>query len=231
MMKNNFLTPVLLILMMLNSCAPKGSKIIAIDVLLTVPEDVYQHAIALNQSILKDNPDNFQLDDHHIPHITLLQAYVLESDMVNIEKTLESLYKTIEKDTLWASHLQYNKDKPSSFASIGIEEKNEPLRALHKEIIARLKPYILSDGNQEAYVQNPDGSPIDDFTIAYVPKFVSHYSYENFNPHISLGVAQIQVLDSLNAHVFREMKFRATSISVYQLGNFGTAQKLLWESK
>lgn len=228
-MINRFFTPVLLIFMMLNSCAPNNPKIIAIDVLLTVPDDVYQHAIALNQSLLNDNPDNFQLDDRHIPHITLLQAYVLESDLMTIQKELAPLYKTIQNDTLWANHLQYNKDKPRSFSSIGIE-KNELLLALHKNVIARLQPYILADGNQEAYVQNPDGSPIDDFTIAYVPKFISHYSYENFNPHISLGVAQTSVLDSLDAHGFRAIKFRATSISVYQLGNFGTAQKQLWKS-
>lgn len=228
-MKKKFLIVLSLIFSVFNACAPNQKDVLAIDVLLTLPEDLYQQAISLNRSILEDNADNFTLDDNHIPHITLLQCYILESDMPRIEKLLDGLYKTIENDTLWADHLQYSKDKAESFSSIGIK-KSEPLMALHEKVIALLEPYILPSGSQTAYIQNADGAPIDDFTIAYVPKFVSHYSFENFNPHISLGVAQTSVLDSLAEHSFHRTKFHATSISVYQLGNFGTAQKLLWKS-
>ncbi len=214
---------------MLNtSCAPKQQQVIAIDVLLTLPEDVYDQAIQLNRAILDDNPNNFTLDENHIPHITLLQCYVQESDLPKIEKLLSGLYQTIANETLWADHLQYAEDNEESFASIGIK-KSESLLELHKKTIALLEPYILPKGSQKAYVQNADGSPIDKFTMDYVPKFVSDYSYENFNPHISLGVAKTSVLDSLEQHNFRAVKFHASSISVYQLGNFGTARKLLWK--
>ncbi|MEO8774039.1 MAG: hypothetical protein ABI371_06895 [Gelidibacter sp.] len=198
--------------------------------LLTLPADVYDQAIQLNRSLLKDNPNNFTLDENHIPHITLLQCYLLESDLPKVEQLLDGLYQTIENGILWTDHLQYHKDKTESFASIGIK-KSKGLIALHKRTIAFLEPYILPNGSQEAYVQNADGSPIDDFTLAYVPKFVSHYSYENFNPHISLGVAKVSLLDSLAEHDFRAMKFHATDIAVFQLGNYGTARKLLWKSE
>ena len=226
-MKNKFLIGTLIILTFISSCAEKQPKVIAIDVLLTLPDEVYSQAIQLNRAILKDNPSNFTLDQNHIPHITLLQCYILESDLSNVQQSLHELYKKIENDTLWADHLQYDKNKTESFASIGLE-KSEPLMAFHEKTIALLKPYILPNGTQEAYVQNPDGSPIDKFTTDYVPKFVSHYSYENFNPHISLGVAKTSVLDSLAQHTFNSVKFKASSLSVYQLGDFGTAQKLLW---
>lgn len=227
-MKNNILIAALIMLTLTTSCTQKQQKPIAINVLLTVPAEVYDQAIQLNGAILENDPNNITLDKNHIPHITLLQCYVLESDFSKVEKSLNGLYKTIESDTLWADHLQYTQDKDESFASIGIK-KSEPLMGLHKKIIALLKPYLVYNGVQESYVQNPDGSPIDQFTIDYVPKFVSHYSYDNYNPHISLGVAKTTILDSLEQNRFRAMKFQATSISVYQLGSFGTAQKLLWE--
>lgn len=205
-------------------------KTIAIGVLLTVPEDIYQHSIELNQALLENHPDNITLDENHIPHITLLQCYVYENDLSKIEQTLIGLYKTIENDSLWADELQYAKDKTESFASIGIK-RSPQLMALHENIITLLEPYIVNTGSQESYVQNADGTPIDDFTMAYVPKFVSAHSYDNFNPHISLGVAETSLLDSLSQHKFRAMEFETSAIGMYQLGANGTAQKLIWKSE
>ena len=101
--------------------------------------------------------------------------------------------------------------------------------SLNKNSFAFLKPYMWPNNARESYIQNSDGSPSDQFTIDYVPKFVSHHSYEKCNPYFSLGVAKTSVLDSLEQHGFRALKFQTPSISMYQLGNFGTAQKLLWE--
>lgn len=227
-MKSINLIITFLILMLTISCDEKKPNVLAIDVLLTLPADVYDQAIQLNRAILEKNPDNLTLDENHIPHITLLQCYIVESDIPKVEQLLTGLYKTIKKDSLFANELQYNKDKTESFASIGIE-KSKALMTLHKKTIALLEPYIITKGTQEAYVQNADGTPIDQFTIDYVPKFVSHYSYDNFNPHISLGVAKTTLLDSLEQNTFRATKFQATGVSVYQLGNYGTARKLLWE--
>ncbi|MBA6154745.1 hypothetical protein [Gelidibacter maritimus] len=219
-----------LVITLISSCAPKQEKTIAIGVMLTLPEDIYDQSVQLNQAILEKHSDNITLDDHHIPHITLLQCYIKESDLSKIEQALTGLYKTIENDILWADELQYAKDKNESFASIGIK-RSRALMALHEQTITLLEPYITPDGSQESYIQNSDGTPIDDFTLAYVPKFVSDHSYEHYNPHISLGVAKVPLLDSLAQHNFKATKFQAAAIGVYQLGAFGTAQKRIWESE
>jgi len=229
-MNKNILGLILSIFIMANACAPKQEKIVAIDVLLTLPEGIYNQASQLNRVIVADNPNNFTLDENHIPHITLLQCYIPESDLPKVAEALKGLYKTVENDTIKAEGLQYSQDTEESFSSIGIK-KSKPLLALHKKVIEFVKPYIITNGSQASYVQNADGTPIDQFTIDYVPAFVSEHSHENYNPHISLGVAKTSLLDSLDQHNFRPTKFRATSISVYQLGAFGTAQKVLWESE
>src|SRR5690606_11064074 len=113
-----FLIIALLVITVISSCSQKQEETLAIGVLLTVPEAIYQQSIQLNQAILKNNPDNITLDDRHIPHITLLHAYVQESDLPEIEQVLDGFYKTIEDDSLWAGELQYSKDKTESFASI-----------------------------------------------------------------------------------------------------------------
>lgn len=215
---------------MLSSCAAKRDKTIAIDVLLLLPQNISEQAILLNTAILKNNPDNFTLDKNHIPHITLLQCYVNQSDLPKIKLVLNGLYKMIEQENLWAIELQYKKDQPQSFASIGLE-KSSALMEIHKKTIALLQPYFTAGGSQNAFVPTQDGSPIDQFTIDYIPKFVSHYSYENYNPHISLGVSETSVLDYLAKTEFREIHFKSPAVAVYQLGKFGTARKLLWKSK
>lgn len=223
-----FLIP--LIFIIVNACAPKQEEMIAINVLLTLPTEIHDQAIQLNHLIQANNPDNFRLDKDHIPHITLLQCYITESDLPQVEETLAGLYKTVKNDSLWAEDLQYSQDKKESFSSIGIK-KSEGLLTLHKEVITLLKPFVVTEGSQESYVQNTDGTAIDQFTIDYVPQYVSAHSYKNYNPHISLGVAKTSVLDSLNQNNFHPVKFQATSISIYQMGAFGTAQKLLWQSE
>lgn len=218
-----------LVITLISSCAQKQEKTIAIGVLLTLPKAVYDHSIELNRAILAHNPDNITLNESHIPHITLLQCYVKESELPKIEQALNGLYKSIANDSLWADELQYKNEKTESFASIGIE-RSQPLMTLHEKTITFLKPYILTEGSQGSYVPNADGTPIDDFTMAYVPKFVSAHSYENYNPHISLGVAKVSLLDGLAQGNFKAMKFKATALGIYQLGAFGTAQKRIWES-
>lgn len=213
-----------------SSCAPKKDNMIAINVLLTPAEEMNQTALQLSALIKQNNPHSMRLDENHIPHITLLQAFVKKSDLPEIEKSLEGLYETIKSDRFYASRIAYNKETEDSFAMIQIDNSKQMAR-IHAEVIERVKPFILMDGSESAFVPNLDGSPIDEFTLAYVPKFIENYSYENFDPHISLGVAKKVFLDSLSENVFKPNQFKTTSLSIYQLGDSGTAQKKLWSSE
>ena len=229
-MRKFMLFPLVIVGVGILSCAPKKEKIIAIDVLLTPSKEMNEQALYLSGLIIKNNPSSMQLDKNHIPHITLLQCFVKERDLPEIESSLKGLYEMIKPDLLYASGLVYNKENEDSFAMVQIDN-SEQLSKIHKETIERVKPFIVKDGSESAFVPNPDGSPIDEFTIAYVPKFIEDYSFENFDPHISLGVAKKVFLDSLSGNVFQPIRFKTTSLSIYQLGDSGTAQKQLWSTK
>lgn len=212
------------------SCAPKKDNIIAIDVLIIPSEEMDAQALKLNSHIHQNNPETIKLDENHIPHITLLQCFINATDLPKVNAALEGLHKAIPQDSLQAESLFYYQDKEESFAMVRIE-KTKSLLKIHKKTIELVKPYIVKNGSEESFVQNPDGSPIRESTVIYVPEFIEKYSYENFDPHISLGVAQKMLLDSLAQHVFKPIQFEAASLSVYQLGDHGTAQKLLWQSE
>jgi hypothetical protein len=62
-----------------------------------------------------------------------------------------------------------------------------------------------------------------------VPKM----SGENFNPHVSTGVAPKEYLDKMLAEPFEPFTFSPAGAAVYQLGPYGTAAKQLkkWDLK
>ena len=69
--------------------------------------------------------------------------------------------------------------------------------------------------------------------IGYVSTFVPKMSGENFNPHVSTGVAHPDYLDKMLAEPFAPFTFSPAGAAVYQLGPFGTAAKKLkeWDLK
>jgi len=52
-------------------------------------------------------------------------------------------------------------------------------------------------------------------------------SGENFNPHVSTGVAPKGYLDKMLAEPFEPFTFSPAGAAVYQIGPFGTAAKKL----
>ena len=52
-------------------------------------------------------------------------------------------------------------------------------------------------------------------------------SGENYNPHVSTGVAPKEYLDKMLTEPFASFTFSAKGAAIYQLGPFGTAAKKL----
>ncbi len=55
-------------------------------------------------------------------------------------------------------------------------------------------------------------------------------SGKNFRAHVTVGVAPQALVDGLKAKPFEKFTVRPAGIAMYQLGNYGTAQKQLWSS-
>jgi hypothetical protein len=56
-------------------------------------------------------------------------------------------------------------------------------------------------------------------------------SKKNFRADVTLGVAPKGFVDGLKAKPFEKLTVKPAGVAIYQLGNFGTAQKKLWSSK
>jgi len=66
-----------------------------------------------------------------------------------------------------------------------------------------------------------------------VTRYVPDSSGKKLEPHVTVGVAHPDYLKKMVAEPFDAFTFSPEALSVYQLGNFGTARKKLnaWELK
>ena len=116
----------------------------------------------------------------------------------------------------------------------GICAKPTPeILKLQADIIAAVKPYLAETGPIGAFTAPHDDPATDAGLIGYVSTFVPKMSGENYNPHVSTGVAPVAYLDAMLAEPFANFTFAPAGAAVYQLGPFGSAAKKLkeWDLK
>ncbi len=82
---------------------------------------------------------------------------------------------------------------------------------------------------QHAAATTPAEPDINASTVSYVAEFVPKSSGKNYIAHVTCGVASVAFVKTLEAEPFTPFTFSPVAVSVYQLGNFGTARKKLRE--
>jgi len=213
--------------------ASAQSAITAIDVLLNPGQAMLDSAKAYNDLMQKNysGPGSFALDATHTPHITVLQCFVKTADLEKVYATVAKVVKS-EKPTeekLTANGFYYIPLNGLGLA--GITTATTPkLVQFQSKLIEAVKPYIV-EGTNLAFVPNADGTPVAAPSADYVNKFIPDHSGTKYNPHVTIGLAHESFLKELLAKPYHPFTFKSTSVSIYHLGDFGTAQKKLWASK
>ena len=208
------------------------SKLIAIDVLLDPDQTMLDSAKVYNNIMRQDysGPGSFDLDVIHNPHITVLQCFVAIADLEKVFAAVAKVVKSEKPETGKLTATGFYYIPVNGLGLAGITVKPTPkLLSFQSKIIEVLKPFMVT-GTNEAFVQNADGKDIEPGTAEYVNAFVAKYSGAKYNPHVTIGLAHEAFLKELLAKPYKSFKFRSTSVSIYQLGDFGTAQKKLWTS-
>jgi len=223
-----------------NALAQEASRpaeqnaITAIDIALEPDATMIQHAEAVNARLLKVFPKGFALDATHHPHITILQRYVRTADLGEVYAAVGKVLAN-EKAAGWrlkAFKYYYIPWKDIGLAGIVVEPTDDLLK-LQQKLIDAVAPFTVETGTAAAFVTTPEDPDINQPTIDYVATFVPQATGKDFNPHITVGIASQDDLKQTLAEPFAEFTFSPAGASVYQLGNFGTAQKKLktWELK
>jgi hypothetical protein len=201
-------------------------KLIAIDVLLEPDRTMAAKSNLLNAQLRENYPAGYALDATHLPHVTLLQRFVRTKDFdavtTAITKVLYSEHPTAIK--LTTKGLDYVRFADLAVAVLVVERAPDLMR-LHHKITDAVAPFSASGGTPAAFV----GAEAVAGTVDWVETFVPKASGENYFPHITAGIATEPFLNDLKAKPFEPTAFWPDALAVFQLGNFGTAAKKLWE--
>ena len=204
------------------------SPVTAIDILLEPDATMLQHSADNNARLLKVFPKGFSLDATHTPHITMLQCFVRTADLNQLYAAEEKVLAAANVTTMKLEAFKYYYAPAGATGVAGICAKPTPeILKLQADVIAAAKPFMQETGPIGAFTAPHDNPAIDAALIGYVSTFVPKMSGENYNPHVSTGVAPVAYLDQMLAEPFENFTFSPAGAAVYQLGPFGTAAKPL----
>ena len=204
------------------------SMVTAIDIALEPDATMMQHAEAANARLREAYPQGYSLDASHQPHITMLQRFVNTSDLDEVYAAVGNILAS-EKPAAWgleAYKLDYVVWSGLGLTVIVVKTTPEMI-AFEQKLIDAVAPFTVETGTAAAFFTTPEEPDINQSTIDYVTEYVPDSSGKNLIPHVTVGVADPDFVKTLVAEPYETFTFSPSAMSVYQLGNFGTARKKL----
>jgi hypothetical protein len=201
--------------------------LIAIDALLVPEKQIIDKVESLNAELRQDYPAGYAFDAMRIPHLTLVQRFVM---IEVIEAVFRSLAKVLKDEPPLAMTLVAKGISSVSFDGLAVAvfdiERTPELMRLHQKVIHAVAPFAAGGGTSAAFADNAVAAG----TVDWVETFIPEASGENYQPHITAGIATEPFVSKLKAAPFLPVAFKADALAVFQLGNFGTAARKLWEN-
>ena len=200
--------------------------LIAIDVLLVPDGATIDKSISLNAQLRSNYPAGYALDGTRIPHVTLVQRFLPANDFEAACAIMRGVLDDLLSSgiTLSETAIDCVSFEELTVAVLVLKRTPELMR-LHQNITDAVEPFSVSGGSPAAFA-DPKVAP---GTVDWVDTFVPKSSGKNYQPHITAGIATEAFVADLAAAPFTPFSFKADALAVFQLGNFGTAARKLWE--
>ncbi|HEY1654539.1 MAG TPA: hypothetical protein VGF86_05445 [Candidatus Tumulicola sp.] len=200
----------------------------AIDIALEPDATMLQHASALNARLRGSFAKGYALDATHRPHVTMLQRYVRT---VDLPKIYAAVRKVRAEQNMAAWKFEAFKIDHAVWSGLAVTvilaKPPQVVLEAQQQLIDAIAPYTVQTATAAAFATTPAEPEINASTIAYVTAFVPKSTGKNYIAHVTCGVASVAFVKQLEAERFSSFTFSPVAISVYQLGNFGTARKKL----
>ena len=203
----------------------------AIDILIDPDETMVSRAKAVNARMLQSVPSGFALDEHHQPHITTLQRYVRTADIDQVFDAVGGVLGSVDVGGLELTAVGLRHMAVAAVPGVGLTgilvKPSPEVLQFQAKLIDAVRPFTESGGTAEAYVRTEAEPDINPDTIEYIEHYVPKHSGQSYLAHVTVGLATLDELEKIEAESFEKLTFSPSGISVYQLGNNGTAAKHL----
>ncbi|MFG2309107.1 hypothetical protein ACGFS9_10615 [Streptomyces sp. NPDC048566] len=142
---------------------------------------------------------------------------------------IEDLIASVDLSTLklTARGIAHMEVQPSIGLAAVVVQPGPEVLDFQGRLIDGLKPYVGSGGTADASVRTDAEPDINAATLAYIETCVPDHSGGNYLAHVTVGLATLADLASIEAEPFEALTFSGRGISVYHLGNNGTAARPL----
>ena len=168
-------------------------ELTAIDVLIHPDDSMLTRATSVNQRMLQSvpPPQGFALDEHHQPHITVLQRYVHTADLDAVYDAIGAVLDSVDLATLAFTavairHMEVGGHPGVGLSGIVVQPGPEVLD-FQSRLIDALAPFTGSGGTADAYVRTDAEPEINTATIDYIEHYVPAHSGENYIAHVTVG--------------------------------------------
>jgi acid phosphatase (class A) len=208
---------------------PQTDDVIAIDVLLEPAQTMISKANLANARLRGNFPAGYELDATHTPHITILQRFVHAKDLDAVSAAVTKVLAAEQPTELVLKAKGYDYAIFGGNAATALMVERTPdLMRLHQKVIDALTPFAVSNGTAAAFFGT---EIINQETITWVETFIPKASGKNWLPHVSVGVANEDFAKRMKSEPFEAFTFKVVGVATYQLGNYGVAAKMLWQSR
>lgn len=192
----------------------------AVDIVLLPSDEMMQRSVELNRKLVKINPPKIELNmENCIPHISLSMGVLNESDLERFKREMDLLSRRHSPLLLKCVGI-YAVEIPTGekVAGIAIETSKE-LYDLHKDVMTVSNRYLKATAVPEMVYSPP---PVEEITLHFINTYATQSAYENFKPHITLGIGE------LASQEFVE-EFTASTMALFHLGNYCTCRRRIYE--
>ena len=199
------------------------SNKIAVDIVLIPPEQILKLAIELNRSFPDTAKEDYVLDVKTcIPHITLLMGLISRDQLAEVSSKLNNIANKFSPPNLRVTGFTASPHPDGKIFSTLVVKKDPILQKLHETILEELRPFFTWDDVEKEMFYSPP--PVREISSFWVKGFGKNSVRENYDPHISLGFAELK-------QEFVPVQFTASKLALCHLGNYCTCRDVLWSGE
>ena len=158
----------------------------------------------------------------------MLQRFVFTRDLDKVFAAVKQVGGALNPAGMELKTTGYHYVPVQGLGLAGITIAPTPeLLKYQQAIVDAVAPYSAQEGTAAAFVQNTDGTPVNEGVVPYVNGFVPQHIGKDYSPHVTVGLGKEDFVKQMMAAPYTPFTFKIAGVSVYHLGDYGTAQEAL----